>query len=83
MAVLIQADLENLKKRLLALSAEVESRVQQAVQALVNADRALANKVRGGDNKIDRMEIELEEECLKVLALHQPVANDLRFIVSV
>ncbi len=83
MAVLIQSDLENLKRRLLILSAEVEERVQHAVLALLNDDDELATKVKGGDNRIDNLEIELEEECLKVLALHQPVANDLRFIVSV
>ncbi|WP_029914336.1 phosphate signaling complex protein PhoU [Pelobacter seleniigenes] len=83
MAVLIQSDLENLKRRLLILSAEVEERVQQAVMALLNGDAELADKVKSGDGKIDNLEIELEEECLKVLALHQPVANDLRFIVSV
>lgn len=83
MAVLIQSDMENLKRRLLRLSAEVEERVQQSVQALLNGDAELAKKVKSGDSKIDNLEIELEEECLKVLALHQPVAYDLRFIVSV
>ena len=79
----MKIEMDRLKKRLLTLSAEVESRVQQAVQALLNADRELAQKVKTGDGQIDNMEIALEEECLKVLALHQPVANDLRFIVSV
>lgn len=83
MAVLIQNELERLKKRLLALSAEVEGRVQLAVQALLTADLKLAKQVKSGDSQIDNMEIGLEEECLKALALHQPVANDLRFIVSV
>ncbi len=83
MAVLMQQELNNLKKMLLALSAEVEGRVQQAVQALLTGDRKLAEMVKDGDPQIDNMEIELEEECLKVLALHQPVATDLRFIVSV
>jgi len=83
MAVLMQQELDALKKRLLALSAEVEGRVKQAVQALLTGDRKLAEKVKFGDGQIDNLEIELEEECLKVLALHQPVATDLRFIVSV
>lgn len=83
MAVMIQSDLDNLKRRLLILSAEVEERVQHAVVSLLNGDRELAEKIKGGDGRIDNLEIELEEECLKVLALHQPVANDLRFIVSV
>jgi len=83
MAVLMQQELDSLKKMLLELSAEVEGRVRQAVQALLNGDSRLAAKVKIGDSQIDNMEIELEEECLKVLALHQPVATDLRFIVSV
>lgn len=83
MAVLMQQELDALKKKLLALSAEVEGRVKMAVQALLTADRKLAERVKHGDPQIDNMEIALEEECLKVLALHQPVATDLRFIVSV
>ena len=83
MAVLIQKELEVLRKQLLALGAEVEDRVRLAVQALLGGDRKLAETVKYGDSKIDNMEIELEEECLKILALHQPVATDLRFIVSV
>lgn len=83
MAVLMQQELDGLKKKLLALSAEVEGRVRQSVQALLTGDRKLAQQVKGGDSQIDNMEIELEEECLKILALHQPVATDLRFIVSV
>ena len=83
MAVLMQQELNILKKELLTLGAEVEGRVRQAVQALLTGDRKLAEQVKGGDDQIDNMEIELEEECLKILALHQPVATDLRFIVSV
>ncbi len=83
MAVLMQEELNLLKKELLTLGAEVEGRVKLAVQALLTIDRKLAEQVRGGDAQIDNMEIALEEECLKILALHQPVATDLRFIVSV
>ncbi len=83
MAVLMQQELDVLKKKLLTLSAEVEERVKQAVQALLTGDRKLAEVVKNGDAQIDNLEIELEEECLKILALHQPVATDLRFIVSV
>ena len=57
--------------------------MQKAVQALLTCDKTLADSVRKDDDKIDLMEVELEEDCLKVLALHQPVAHDLRFIVSV
>jgi len=83
MAVLIQNELDSLKLSLLALSAEVEGRVQQSVLALLGGDVKLAKHIKEGDAQIDNMEIALEEECLKVLALHQPVAHDLRFIISV
>lgn len=83
MTVLMQKELDELKKMLLALSAVVEGRVLQSIQALMNSDEQLAQKVLSGDDEVDRMEVDLEEECLKVLALHQPVATDLRLIVSV
>ncbi|AMV70990.1 phosphate signaling complex protein PhoU [Desulfuromonas carbonis] len=83
MTMHMQRELEKLKKMILALSAVVEEAVQQAVLSLVKRDVALAEKVVAGDEQVDRMEVDLEEECLKILALHQPVAADLRFIVSV
>ncbi len=74
---------EKLKRRLLTLSADVEETYLLAVRSLEEMDGELAKKVAASDDRIDRQEVDLEEECLKVLALHQPVANDLRFIVSV
>ena len=79
----MQRELEKLKKMILALSAVVEEAVQQSVLSLVKRDVPLAERVIAGDEQIDRMEVDLEEECLKILALYQPVAADLRFIVSV
>ncbi len=73
----------NLKKKLLALSAVVEERVRQSVESAVRRDTDMARKVYEGDFEIDRAEVEVEEECLKILALYQPVAIDLRFIVAV
>ncbi len=72
-----------LEKQLLTLTAVVEESVQQAIRALSDRDRELAQKVIDNDKQINRLEVDLEEECLKVLALHQPVANDLRMIVAV
>lgn len=83
MAVLMEHELTILKKKLLHLSAVVEGRVKKAVQALLTRDCALADTVIKGDTDIDNLEIGLEEECLKILALHQPVASDLRMIVSI
>ncbi|MBN1958330.1 MAG: phosphate signaling complex protein PhoU [Desulfuromonadales bacterium] len=83
MGLLIMRELNDLKRQLLGLTAIVESRVQKAIQSLMLHDVSLADEVIKGDAEIDNIEIRIEEECLKVLALHQPVANDLRFIVSV
>ncbi|MGW8312173.1 MAG: phosphate signaling complex protein PhoU [Desulfuromonadales bacterium] len=83
MAHLIAHELEILEKQLLTLTAVVEESVQQAVKALADRDRELAQKVIDNDKQINRLEVDLEEECLKVLALHQPVASDLRMIVAV
>jgi phosphate transport system protein len=76
-------EIGKLKQMILALSAVVESSVQKAVRSIQELDRELANEVLGTDKEIDATEVEVEEECLKILALHQPVAIDLRFIISV
>jgi len=80
---LIGHELESLEKQLLTLTAVVEESVQQAVKALAEHDRDLAQKIIGNDDHINQLEVDLEEECLKVLALYQPVANDLRSIVAI
>ena len=76
-------ELENIKKRILALGALAEERVQMALKAIDSNDSDLADKIIKSDYEIDEMEVEIEEECLKVLALHQPVAIDLRFLIAV
>jgi phosphate transport system protein len=83
MTVHFQRELEGLRKRLLAEAALVEEAIEQAIRAMTGRDLKLAEQVMAGDHRLDQMEVELEEECLKVLALYQPVANDLRFIVAV
>ncbi len=75
--------IEKLKRMILAVSAMAEENVHLAVRAVEKRDAALAQKVIKSDIEIDNMEVEVEEESLKILALHQPVAFDLRFIVSV
>jgi len=79
----IAREMEKLKKRILTLGADVEETLQLAVQSLEKMDGSLAQQIVDSDDRIDQQEVDLEEECLKVLALHQPVANDLRFIVSI
>jgi phosphate transport system protein len=79
----LERDLDNLQKDLLALAASVEEAIHKAIRALQERDVPLANEVIDGDNDIDEEENHVEEECLKVLALHQPVAVDLRRVTSV
>jgi phosphate transport system protein len=76
-------ELEKLKKRILTLGAMVEERVYMATKAIENNDSDLADKIITSDYEIDEMEVDIEEECLKILALYQPVAVDLRFITAV
>jgi phosphate transport system protein len=82
MSIHLQREIENLKKGLLSLCAVVEDQVQMAIQALLDRDAELAREVERRDADVDRREIEVEEECLKMLALYQPVAGDLRLIIA-
>jgi phosphate transport system protein len=83
MPVRLQKELQKLKKRILSLGAMVEERVRMAIKAIQTRDDNLGRKIIDADREIDEIEVEIEEECLKVLALHQPVAVDLRFITAV
>ena len=83
MSVHLQKEIENLKKDVLSLGADVEENVHKAVQSLRKRDSSLAEEIIAADYYIDRREVGLEEECLKILALHQPVAIDLRFVIAV
>lgn len=78
----LQRDLENLQRDLLTLAASVEEAIHKAIRALQGHDAKLAQEVIAGDEQIDQDENHVEEECLKILALHQPVAIDLRRIAA-
>ena len=78
-----ERDLEELKKDILTVGAMVENAINRAITALLDRRPELANEVVEGDNVIDEMELEVEEDCLKILALHQPVAADLRLIIAI
>jgi len=82
MAKHLQRDLDNLQYDLLALAGLVEAAIHKAIRSLQERDVELAREVIAGDTQIDREENHIDEECLKVLALHQPVASDLRRIVA-
>lgn len=77
-----QEELELLKTRLLEMGGLAEDRVRMAVRALVEGDMATLDSVLVGDEAINRLHIEIDDRCVKLLALHQPVAVDLRAIVS-
>ncbi|MBN2183715.1 MAG: phosphate signaling complex protein PhoU [Candidatus Krumholzibacteriota bacterium] len=79
----IRVEIDKLKKAILTVGTSVEESLFKAVKSLESRDEKLAKEVIDGDPEIDRMEVELEEECLKILALHQPVAVDLRLIISI
>ena len=83
MSIHLQREIEKLKKGLLSLCAVVEDQVQMAIEAFLQRDETAALVVERRDNEVDQREVEVEEECLKMLALYQPVATDLRLIVSV
>jgi len=78
----LQREVEKLKNKIIALAAMVEKAVQDAVKAVGIRDAGLAQKVIDADAEIDRIEVDIEEDCLKLLALYQPVATDLRFIIA-
>jgi phosphate transport system protein len=83
MAGNLQREIEKIKKEILFLGAMVEDRFKNAIFAIKTEDLGLAQKIIDTDFEIDEKEIEVEENCLKVLALYQPVATDLRFLVAV
>lgn len=79
----LQKDVDSIHRRLLALFGVVEQMIDKAVRALCEQKVELAAEVIATDHEVNQAEVEIEEECLKVLALHQPVAFDLRRVASV
>jgi len=82
MSVHLHREIDKLKKQILALGALVEDNMQRSLKALATGDTDLARRVLDIDEEIDRQEVLIEEDCLKILALYQPVAVDLRFVVA-
>jgi phosphate transport system protein len=83
MAKHLQRDLDELQSHILSMAAWVEEAIHKAIRALGERDQAVAREVISGDSLIDEAENYVEEECLKLLALHQPVASDLRRITAI
>ena len=79
----LQRDLDLLRKDLLTEGTIVEGAINKAMRALLGRCEEIVEEVLAGDEEIDEMEVQIEESCLKILALHQPVATDLRFVITV
>ena len=79
----LQKDIEVLQQKIIEMGEFVEDRVYQATMSIINRDKAQAQSVINGDAEIDTIEVSIEEESMKLLALYQPVAVDLRFIIAV
>ena len=77
-----QEELEHLKTRLLEMGGLAEDRVRAAVESLVSRDSSLVDQVLSGDGPINQLHIEIDGRCFTMLALHQPMAVDLRAIVA-
>ena len=83
MSVHLFREIDRLKAALQKLSTMVDENLRNAIQATLNRDRKLALRVIARDHEIDREEVGVEEECLKTLALYQPVAHDLRYVMAI
>jgi phosphate transport system protein len=83
MTMHLQRDLDNLRKSILLLGAKVEENINHAIRLQLTRNLSTTAEMRAAEADINDMEVSIEEECLKVLALHQPVAVDLRFIIVV
>jgi phosphate transport system protein len=77
-----QDELDQLKQRLLTMGGLAEERVRLAVRSLTEGDPKLMSEVIGGDSEVNRLHVEVDDRCFKLLALHQPMASDLRTIVA-
>jgi phosphate transport system protein len=78
----LERDLDQLKQRVLAMGGLVEQSLDSACSALTRRDEAGARRALAVDQAIDRLQLRVDDDCLKILALHQPVAGDLRFVTS-
>ena len=75
-------EIENLKELLLRMGAMVEDQINQSIRALLDRDTATAQKVIDGDGAIDRMELEIDQHTVELIAKMQPAATDLRFVAT-
>jgi phosphate transport system protein len=76
-------DLNRLRDRVLVLGGEAETAIERAMHSLMERDSNLAREVLEHDDTIDEMEVEIDRQCIDIIALRQPAARDLRFVFSV
>lgn len=79
----LQRDMDSLRKNILVLGSLVEESINKSIKALADLNVELIDEIMSSEKRINEMEVDVEEECLKILALHQPVAIDLRFLIVV
>ncbi|HLB01692.1 MAG TPA: phosphate signaling complex protein PhoU [Nitrospiria bacterium] len=75
-------ELKGLKEKILRMGALVEEQIRNSIKALVERDSDLARQVIANDHRVNAMDVEVDEDCLRLIALHQPMAKDLRFITT-
>src|SRR5438046_10509652 len=76
-------ELSSLRDRVLLLGGEAEQALQRAMYSLSERDTDVARQVLDHDDQVDRLEVEIDRQCIDVIALRQPAARDLRFVISV
>lgn len=79
----LDRELQRLRSALVDQFGTVEQMIQLSVRSLMEGSTALADQVIAGDEEVDQADLSIEEECLKLLALHQPVATDMRWLITV
>ena len=77
-----ELELKDLRDKLLAMGGKVEAAIAASVRAITERDAELAQKVRAGDVEVNRLEVDIDNACRRLLALRQPAASDLRFITT-
>ena len=77
-----EAELRQVREKLLEMGGKVEAAISASVRSLTERDAALAEKVQAADRQVNRLEIEIDDACRRILALRQPAASDLRFITT-